>query len=198
MTKRINRTFAIATLLALAALVCLGVGMRLMAASDEAVIPITTGSEAHYTGALAIIGGLVVFLLGSIALLAARRFAVSGTGLLNAATNDLNLVDVQQWGHDLEIIRDDMRRDVAIFKTDFTVQHQELEVPPSWQPEGHYVLTNSGLPADPLASLKATRDQLLTAAERVDDIVQSINETTATRFPSSVSPKKDKPWYRPW
>jgi len=198
MAKRTTRTFAIATLLAVAALVCLGVGLRLMAASDEAVIPTSNDSEAHYTGVLAIIGGLVIFLLGAIALLAARRFAVSGPSLASAATNELNLVDVQQWGHDLELIRDDLRRDVAICNPQLQIQHQELELPAAWRPEGQYVLTSSGRPADPLAGLKHTRDQLLVAAERVDDIVQSINETTATHCQTDSFNKKRTFWHRFW
>lgn len=186
----------IATLLAVAALVCLGVGLRLMAASSEAGAWANDGSETRYVGALAIIGGLVVFLLGSIALLAARRFAVTTGRPGTAGPGELNLVDIQQWSHDLEIIRDDMRRDIAIVDSEPQIQYQELEIPASWRPNGQYVLTSTGQPADSLADLKQTRDQLLAAAERVDDIVQSINEVTATC--SSTSPSSGVPstWRR--
>ena len=186
----------IATLLAVAALVCLGVGLRLMAASSAATGWTDNGSETRYVGALAIIGGLVVFLLGSIALLAARRFAVSTGRPSPTELGDLNLVDVQQWSHDLEIIRDDMRREVAIVGPEPQIQYQELEIPASWRPEGQYVLTSTGKSADPLADLKQTRDQLLAAAERVDDIVQSINETTANCSHQESSTAKSSPWRR--
>ena len=72
-----NNALVVASLLAVAALVCLLVGTRLLLAGGDGLLFDKTASETRLVAALALIGGLVVFLLGTVALLGARRYALA-------------------------------------------------------------------------------------------------------------------------
>jgi len=192
-----NNALRIATVLAVAALVCLGVGVRLLAASGDVLLPANTISGTRLVASLTIGGGVVVFLLATVALLAARRYAVMASQQSEPLPADLTLVDIREWSRELEDIRDDLRRDGDQTATVDVVHHQ-LTVPDSWRRTNRYLLADNGRPADPLADLKRTRDQLIEAAERVDLIVQSINETTEGPSFSDSTRQSRRPWFRWW
>lgn len=196
MSSRQNNPLLIATLLTVAALVCLGTGVRLLIVGGDALVPTSALPSARLVAGLTLGGGVVVFLLATVALLAARRFAVAAQGTV-PLPEDLTLIDIREWSRELEEIRDDLRRDVAIDPSEPDVQSVELTVPECWRPDGQYLLTEDGRATDPLADLKRTRDQLMEAAARVDLIVQSINETTATP-PTGTSTGGLRGWLRRW
>jgi len=185
MKSRRRNPLLIATLLTVAALVCLAVGSRLLvSAADQAGDWMSGPDGGKFLGTLTVVGGSVVFLLSTIAILAARRYAVAVVNEADDWTGQLELSSIQEWSQDLANLRDDLRRDGhdpdrhSSFEN-IDVEHIEIEVPSSWRARGQYLLDEYGAPKDPLADLKITRDQLLEAATRVDDIVQSINATTS-------------------
>jgi len=178
MAFRKNSAVTVATLLAVAALICLGVGLRLLSASGQEFVPTGTEPTLSFVAVLTIVGGLVVFLLGTIALLAARRFAAGA--IRPRAKPPLDLIEIQDWGRELEDIRDHLRRSHEPKPELTELSMQTIAVPDSWRPEGQYLLRPDGRPSDPLADLKQTRDQLLEAAERVDAIVQNINSLASS------------------
>ncbi len=199
MTFRKNNAVVITTLLAVAAMVCLGVGLRLLAVSGEMVVPTDITTHARLAALLSIGGGLVVFLLGTVALLAARRGTIAAGRPPTPPPASLDLVDIREWSRELADLRDDMQRDLAEVTAQPEILEVELEVPASWRPEAQYLISDTGEPADPLADLKRTRDQLMEAANRVDAIVQSINESTLTDKSSTASPRQGhqkRPWWK--
>lgn len=191
-----NNALLIATLLTVAALVCLGVGVRLLIVGGDVLVPARSLTSARLVAGLTIGGGVVVFLLATVALLAARRYAVAAQ-LAAPLPEDLTLVDIREWSRELEDIRDDLRRDVAPVSSETEIQTAELTVPGSWRPDGQYLLTDDGRATDPQADLKRTRDHLMEAAARVDLIVQSINETTAMPPPGTATGGV-RAWLRRW
>lgn len=192
-----NNALMIATLLSAAALVCLGVGARLLVVSGDALLPTGSFPGARLVAALTLGGGVVVFLLATVALLAARRYAVMASRHPEPLPEDLTLVDIREWSRELEDIRDDLRRDGEQVATADVVQHQ-LTVPQSWRRGNRYLLGNDGRPADSLADLKHSRDQLIEAAERVDLIVQSINEITSGASFPRFARRAGRRWFRRW
>ena len=201
MDVRKDNALMIAILLAVAATACLGVGLRLLAISGGEIIPFGETSETHIVAALSIIGGVVVFLLGAIALMGARRFALSPSRPANTEPPDLELIDIQAWGQELADIRDHLRQDLVSTDTEAIVEVQELEIPATWRAKGQYLVDDQGRSQDPLAELKRTRDQLMAAAERVDAIVKSIDDitkTSASRDISKPSISKIPVWFRRW
>ncbi len=194
MVSRKNNALVLASLLAAAALICLGVGLRLLAAGSDGPQPT---SDIGYLSTLVIVGGVVIFLLGTIVLLAARRFAVGRSPSSEPLPADLGLLDIREWSRELADIRDDLRGGLAGEMPDPGIELREFEIPNSWQPHGRYVLGDDGRPAYPLADLKRTRDQLLAAATRVDTIVQNINEATSNHCDTTIY-KTERPKRGRW
>jgi len=198
MVFRKNNAVVIAFLLAMAALICLGVGLRLLMVSRHEVAAIGSESSFPLVPALAIVGGVLIFLLGTIVLLAARRLAVGPVPNPEPLPENLNLLDIQAWGRELEDIRDHLRHDLGPASGSEEIILREIVVPDSWRPEGQYLLRPDGRSADSLAELKRTRDYLMEAATRVDVIVQNINEYVLTKdIPSSYNtPHKHRGFWR--
>lgn len=191
MKFRAQPNLLLSTLLAAAAVICLMVGLQLLTAGS-------VDEDLRRTARLAMAGGLAVFVLGTAALLAARRFARGSGGPPADDAVDLQLVDVQNWGRELSEIRDDLRRRSAagpsldsLFDQPgspaIEVQLHAIEVPAGWRPEGRYLNGRGDPDADPVADLKRTRDELLAVAERVDLIVKSIADITVKPCPTSTS-----------
>ena len=193
-----NNPLLIASLLAVAALLCLGLALRLLAVSGDILTPMDSATDTRLTTVMTIGGGLVIFLFGTISLLAARRYAMAagrdGTGEPEA----MKLVDIRQWSQELTDLRDDLRRDLEQMPANPEWEFEELTIPASFRPSGKYLLDETGQATDPLADLKRTRDYLLEAAERVDNIVQSINETTLSGSAANNSPAKSRHWFFWW
>jgi len=189
----------IATLLTIAALICLAVGARLLVASGEQASALVAGSDGgRFVGTVTLIGGALVFLLSTVAILAARRFAVSATVEPDNWTGHLELTSIQDWSRDLTSLRDDLQREVFAAENELTIEHLEIEVPHSWRAKGDYLLDEAGAALDPLADVKRTRDRLMDAATRVDDIVQSINASTPAPSIAASSARSVRRWWRWW
>jgi len=193
-----NNALVITSLLVAAALVCLGVGLRLLAVSSKLVAPTEVIDNSHLLASMTIGGGVVVFLLATVALLVARRSTLAAGRRHDPQPQTLSLVAIQEWSRELAGIRDDMRRDLADTAVDTEIQHHLVEVPDAWQPTAQYLIADDGQSADPLADLRRTRGRLIKAARRVDIIVQSINETATTPDLPTTSTKGDKHWWRWW
>jgi len=188
----------VASLLAVAALVCLLVGTQLLLAGGDGLLFDKTASETRLVAALAIIGGLVVFLLGTVALLGARRYALAWPQHHEPAPAELDLIDIRAWGQELAHIRDDLRHDLEAVDAQTEVLFQTWEVPASWRPKNQYLLGDDGQPRDPLADLKQTRDHLMSAAERVDAIVQNINDFTQFCDDQATAGNRRRNWTHWW
>ncbi len=200
MAVRKNNPLVTVTLLAVAAFVSLAVGLRLLTVSGDMFGPGQTASGTRFVASMTIGGGIVVFLLGTAALLAARRAVATGPQA-ETLPEDLDLVVIRQWSRELRDIRDEMRRDPgaeADPAVPTEVQHHELEIPASWRPDGKYLIAADGRPADPLADLKRTRQHLMDAAHRVDNIVQSIDDTAAGRPVRTPADDRTRRWLRWW
>ncbi|MFT5233389.1 MAG: hypothetical protein ACI9UK_001508 [Candidatus Krumholzibacteriia bacterium] len=202
MNLRRQNPLLIAALLTVAALICLAVGSRLLiAAGDQAGEWMSGTDGGRFVGTLTLIGGAVVFLLSTIAILAARRYALAVDSDAVDWSGQLELTSVQEWSQDLANLRDDLRRKGDEFERhasfeNVDVDQVEIEVPSTWRAKGRYLVDESGTPKDPLADLKDTRDQLLEAAARVDDIVQSINATTSHSTSEAESKGTGPRWWQ--
>lgn len=195
-TRKDNATI-IAALLALAALVCLGIGLRLMAASGQPLPPAGLQSPYQFVATLAIIGGLVIFLLGAIALLAARRYALGNKPLPDTPPLDLDVTEIQDWGRELADVRDILRTTIGPDDSPAAITLQTVEIPTSWRPAENYLLQPNGRPSDSLADHKQTRERLREASERVNVIVQAIQAANVTDCHSARS-KNHPPMRRFW
>ncbi len=194
-----NNPVIIASVLAAAALVCLGLAARLLIASGEVLNPLDPVVDTRLATLLTIGGGVVVFLIGTVSLLAARRHALTAGRRPKTTPPDLDLVDIRQWTQELDDIRGDLQREVIDAPAALEWERRELTIPTSFRPKGQYLLNGNKRSSDPLADLKRTRDHLLEAAERVDMIVQSINESTSTSCTSTTSDKPQRHrffWWR--
>ena len=197
-----NNPVTIASLLAVAALLCLGLSLRLLAASGEVLIPLDPAVDTRLASILTIGGGLLIFLIGTVSLLVARRYALSTGRKPVREPKDLEMIDIrhdiqpdiQRWSAELEDIRDELRRDVVDTPSSLDVEHLQLTIPASFQPEGQYMLSDEGRLDGPLADLTRTRDQLMEAAERVDVIMQSIHGSSSSDDPTTSSSPRKRKW----
>lgn len=196
----------IATLLTVAALICLAVGARLLVTSADQFSAVIAGSDGgKFVGTVTLIGGAIVFLLSTVAILVARRFAVAAAIEPDNWSGQLELSSIQEWSRDLANLRDDLRNDLQndsrreglSTEQELEVEHLTIEVPRSWRARGDYLVGSTGQPLDPLADLRRTREQLMDAATRVDDIVQSINASTSLSGATASSARSRSRWW-PW
>ncbi|MDX2472914.1 MAG: hypothetical protein QNL91_04340 [Candidatus Krumholzibacteria bacterium] len=193
-----NNPLLIASLLAVAALLCLGLALRLLAVSGDILPSLDPAADTRLTTVLTIGGGIVIFLFGTISLLAARRYAMAAGRNASREPEAMKLVDVRQWSQELTDLRDDLRRDLEQVTANPEWEFEKLTIPASFRPSGQYLLDEVGQATDPLADLKRTRDHLLEAAERVDNIVQSVNESISSGSAATGSPTRSRHWFFWW
>jgi hypothetical protein len=189
-----SKPLVVAALLAVAGFACLGVSVQLLEIPAEGNRDPET---LRWALALGLIGTLAVFLLALGAVLAARRMAFGDTGAA-AGPALLDLVEIQTLGDELAAVSEDLRQDGAAASARTEFHARTLEVPASWRPDGRYTLNATERPADPLADLVETRDRLLDAADRVDDIVENIREVGTSDAPPRrpPPPPRRRPWWK--
>jgi signal transduction histidine kinase len=188
-----SKSMVVAALLAVAGFACLGVSVRLLEMpADGPRDPETL----RWALALGLIGTLAVFFLALGAVLAARRVAFGDDGG-NAGPALMDLIEIQTLGDQLAAVSDDLRHggETAAARTEFLAR--TLEVPPAWRPDARYKLDEPERPTDSLDDLRHTRDRLLDAADRVDDIVRNIREVGTEEASPRRKPRRG-PRRRPW